>query len=672
MCGIAALIAGRRAARLGSLEAMTRVVRHRGPDDEGYVVFRGNTLVPEVFGGPDTPEACRAPQHRYLPRGDAVFGTEEFAVALGHRRLSIIDLSPEGHQPMCSRDGSVWIVYNGEVYNYVELRAELEALGHEFSSRSDTEVMLAAYAQWGTTCLERFNGMFAFVLIDRARRRLLAARDRFGVKPLYYWVAPDGTLALASEIKQFAALPGWRAVVNGQRAYDFLSWGVIDHTDETLFTGVYQVRNGECLELSLGSDLSLDDGAKLPVRAWYNPDGTTFSGTLNDAAHEFRRLMEDSVRVHLRADVPVGSCLSGGLDSSTVVCLMNRALRQAGAQGLQRTFSACSHSKQFDERSYIDEVVRSTGVQANYVYPDLDDLFPLLDRIAWHQDEPFGSTSIFAQWQVFALAAHAGVKVMLDGQGADEQLAGYPEFFGANFAQLFRTLRWSKLLRELRETKRVHGYGALWAAKYVLDALLPDPVRMALRRLGGKSVAQPSWLNLRVLAAVPGDPLAEVGQRRAGSINALSRAQLLRSNLQMLLHWEDRDSMAHSIEARVPFLDHRVVEFLLRLPSDYKLSDGITKRILREAMRGVLPESIRMRMDKVGFVTPEEVWVREQAPRECRAAVRDAVAVSAGIFTARAAALADGIVSGRLPFNFVLWRMISFGAWMRRFNLEVS
>jgi len=672
MCGIAALIAGHPAVDIRVLRAMTRAVRHRGPDDEGYVAFHSETLAPEVFGGPDTPEACRAPHHPYLPAGDAPSGASDFAVALGHRRLSIIDLSPAGHQPMCSPDRNVWIAYNGEVYNYLELRGELEALGHEFTSHSDTEVLLAAYAQWGTTCLDRFNGMFAFVLVDSSRRRLFAARDRFGVKPLYYWVAPDGTLAIASEIKQFMVLPGWRALVNGQRTYDFLNWGVIDHTEETLFKGVYQLRNGECLEVRLGSPPALDGGARLAARSWYDLKGDSFSGTLNDAAHEFRRLVEDSVRVHLRADVPVGSCLSGGLDSSTIVCLMNDALRQAGAQGLQRTFSACSHLEPFDERRHIDDVIRHTGVEANYVYPDLNDLFPLLDRITWHQDEPFGSTSIFAQWQVFALAAQAGVKVMLDGQGADEQLAGYQEFFGTNFAHLFRTWRWFRLMSEIREAKQIHGYGALWAAKHVMDTLLPDPARMALRRLGGKSIAEPSWLDLRLLGAAPGDPLAAAGQRRAASINTLSRAQLLRSNLQMLLHWEDRDSMAHSIEARVPFLDHRLVEFVLSLPSEYKLSHGITKRVLREAMRGVLPERIRMRMDKLGFVTPEEVWVREQAPHQFRAASRDSVAVSRGILTPRALVLAEGITSGRLPFTFVLWRMVSFGAWMGRFNVEVG
>jgi asparagine synthase (glutamine-hydrolysing) len=672
MCGIAALIGGSQAVDLEALRAMTSVVTHRGPDDEGYVVFQGASLTPEVFGGPDTPQACRASRHAYLPSEGSALVAGRYAAGLGHRRLSIIDLSPAGHQPMCLSDRGAWIVYNGEIYNYVELRAELQALGHVFTSESDTEVILAAYARWGTACLQRFEGMFAFVIIDRAGKQLFAARDRFGIKPLYYRIADDGTLAFASEIKQFAVLLGWRAAVNGQRAYDFLSWGVVDHTDETLFSGVFQLRNGQFVRLAFDALPELQGGTRLPATTWYDPDVTPYSGTLDQAAVEFRRLMEESVRVHLRADVPVGSCLSGGLDSSTVVCLMSRELSRAGTHGLQRTFSACSHVPRFDERQYIEEVVRDTRVAPSFTYPQVDELFALLDRIAWHQDEPFGSSSIFAQWQVFALAQAAGVKVMLDGQGADEQLAGYGEFFGVNFAQLLRSLRWCSLVVELQQAKRLHGVGLGAAAKQVMDVMLPDALRLPLRRLAGKSSDRPAWIDVAALGAAPGDPLVASGQRHARSVNALSRAQLFHSNLQMLLHWEDRDSMAHSVEARVPFLDHRIVEFALSLPPEYKLHAGMTKRVMREAMRGVLPERIRARTDKLAFVTPEEVWAREQAPQAFVAGVRNAVEASAGILTARALELAQDITAGRAPFSFALWRMVSFGAWMRRFGVGLA
>jgi asparagine synthase (glutamine-hydrolysing) len=593
--------------------------------------------------------------------------------ALGHRRLSIVDLSPAGHQPMCTADRNCWITYNGEIYNYLELREELRALGSAFSTRSDTEVMLAAYRQWGRGCLQHFNGMFAFVLFDRARRKLFAARDRFGVKPLYYWISPEGLIAFASEIKQFTVLPGWQARVNGQRAYDFLNWGVSDHTDETLFRGVFQLRGGEALELDLDSgELSrVSAGGRLPAYCWYELQGRPFAGTPVDAGHAFRALLMDSIRLHLRADVPVGSCLSGGLDSSSIVCVMNDLLRAQNVGALQRTFSACATVTRFDEREFIDDVVRQTGTDAHFVYPSLEELFPLLDRITWHQDEPFGSTSIYAQWHVFRLAAENGVRVMLDGQGADEQLAGYHGFFAARYSDLLRGLRWTTLWQEVQRARELHGHPPLLSVKYALNGVLPEWLRQPLRRFAGRPANNVPWLDMAALGAESGDPFRRIASSGSTSVAAMSRAQLTATSLPMLLHWEDRDSMAHSVEARVPFLDYRLVEFVLGLPDDYKIAGGVTKRVLRDGMRGVLPEKIRTRIDKLGFVTPEEVWLREDGPVHFRKALRDSVDASGGVLKPEVSKLLDAMIEGRQPFSFLIWRLISFGAWMRVFSVRV-
>jgi asparagine synthase (glutamine-hydrolysing) len=507
--------------------------------------------------------------------------------------------------------------------------------------------------------------------VDRVEAVVFAARDRFGIKPLYYWVAPDRTLAFASEIKQFSALPGWRAVLNGQRGYDFLAWGILDHTDETMFCGVYQLRPGTSVRIDLKQPLAVAPAGRLALHEWYRLAGRPFAGGLEEAAARFRERFEASVGTHLRADVPVGSCLSGGLDSSSIVCAMNDLLRREGVQERQHAFSSCSAIPRFDEREYVEEVVGHTGIEAHYVYPDLGRLFDQLDRITWHQDEPFGSTSIFAQWSVFALAADSGVKVMLDGQGADEQLAGYQGYHGALYASLFRQLRWIELWREIRAARQVHGHGPLWAIKYLADALLPAALRYPLRAMVGKETAAPAWLDLQRLGAAPCDPMrGEEGASR--SIGELSYRQLTRSNLQMLLHWEDRDSMAHSIEARVPFLDHKLVEFVLGLPDDCKIHRGVTKRVLREGLRGVLPEAIRTRMSKLGFVTPEEYWMRQEAPEKFRQAVRDAVAASQGVLRPEALRLADDVIAGRRPFDFTVWRMISFAAWVKRFQVALA
>jgi asparagine synthase (glutamine-hydrolysing) len=662
MCGIGALFDPRGALAAEWLRSMQAAVRHRGPDDEGVACF-GPAAAPRAYGGPDTPESvydCGLP---YAPaRGDVA--TQGARLALVHRRLSILDLSPAGHQPMCTSEGDYWIVFVGEIYNYLELREELAALGETFASRSDTEIILAAYRAWGQGCVSRFNGMFAFVLYDRPGNRLFAARDRFGVKPLYYWVAPGGLVALGSEIKQFTKLPGWRPRVNAQRAYDFLNWALQDHTDETLYDGVFQLRGGEALVLDL-NEPAARPGPRLPVYRWYEMQPSAFQGTLADAGMEFRRLLTDSVRLRMRADVPIGSCLSGGLDSSSIVCLMNVLLGEHGARTLQNTFSACATIEQFDERPYIEEVVRHTGVCAHYVYPRLDELFGINDRITWHHDEPFKSTSIYAQWRVFELAAREGVTVMLDGQGADEHLAGYHSFFAARFQGLLRGLRWLALRDEVAAARRLHGYGAAWGLNQALGGLVSRSVRQPLRRLLGRTGASAPWLDMERLGAAPRDPYGDPGAGWGGSMQEMSRAQLLATSLPALLHYEDRDSMAHSIEAREPFLDYRLVEFVLGLPDDHKIAAGMTKRVLREGLRGTLPEPVRNRVDKLGFATPEEAWLRKENPALFRAALREAIDVSGGILRPEMGSLLERMIAGGEPFSFLIWRCISFGAWLR-------
>lgn len=668
MCGIAALVGG-RPVQLGELNQMLDAIRHRGPDDAGWVAFGGQTYFPHIGGGADTPAACYAAALPYAPKVNAE-APQDATLALGHRRLAILDVSPTGHQPMCYGDGRFWIVFNGEIYNHEPLRRELETQGHSFVSTSDTEVILAAYAAWGADCLARLDGMFAFVLVDRVAQTLFAARDRLGIKPLYYWVSPEGTLALASEIKQFSVLPGWCPTVNGQRAYDFLVWSILDHTDETLFRGVFQLPPGTSMQLSLGSPLPVGVDGRIAVNQWYRLSGLPYQGTFAKAAKTFREKFEDSVRSHLRADVPVGSCLSGGLDSSSIVCMANVILRDETASASQHVFSSCSRIKRFDEREYVEEVVRQTGVAAHYLYPDLNDLFEQLDQLTWHQDEPFGSTSIFAQWSVFAHARRSGVKVMLDGQGADEQLAGYPIFFGANVAQLLRQMRWMELIREMRSASGLHGYGMTWAARYLVNAFLPQRVKDSIRTMAGRQTAAPRWLDSTRLGAVTCDPFRKRSEAPL-SIQSLSLQQLTGSNLQMLLHWEDRDSMAHSIEARVPFLDHNLVEFVLGLPDDFKISRGITKRVLREGLREVLPDAIRNRMTKLGFATPEEHWVKQEQPKRFRQAVAAAVETCRGILRADALTFADDVIAGRRPFDFAVWRMISFARWVDRFGVRL-
>ncbi len=665
MCGIAAVFSSDPRPLGDVIRSMATVVRHRGPDGEGFVTFSARDFRVTAFGDVETPPTVYGADIAYAPKRHAEPMPGAVA-ALGHRRLSIVDLSPTGHQPMCTADGRVWVVYNGEIYNHIELREELERLGHTFVSHSDTEVILNAYREWGEHCLDRFNGMFAFVLIDRIARRVFAARDRFGVKPLYLWRSTEGLVALASEIKEFSVLAGWSPRVNGQRAYEFLNWGLQDHTEETLFAGVRQIRGGEFLHCSVEELFE-----NPPIKRWYRLVPRHFSGDMKVAADEFLALFTDAVRLRLRADVPVGSCLSGGLDSSSIVCVANLLLRSEGAVSQQNTFSACAREKRFDERAHIDSVVAQTGVRAHYVYPSVDTLFDTLGDIAWHQDEPFGSTSIYAQWKVFELAKNSCVKVLLDGQGADELLAGYHGFFAPHFADLFVTRQWGALLREVRVARQRHELGYVSSAKYLANAVLPEPLRQSLRRLVGKTSSVPNWVDRDRLAFNDRDPTLAYGFKTT-SVNQMAHVMLAATSVPMLLHWEDRDSMAHSVESRLPFLDYRVAEFLMGLPTEMKLWDATTKQVLREGMKGILPESIRMRMDKMGFVTPEETWVRKDAPDRFRIELRRAVEASQGVLKPTALEHLDAVIAGREPFNFLVWRMISFGRWMERFGVRLS
>lgn len=663
MCGIAALFCPDPYPLDDLIRKMTTVVRHRGPDGEGVVIFSARNFVSTPLGGADTTDDAYHSRLAYAPRRNSG-PVSDAVMALGHRRLAIIDLSVTGHQPMCTADGLVWITYNGEIYNHLELRDELQQLGHVFVSHSDTEVILQAYLAWGTKCVDRLNGMFAFVLIDRMTGRVFAARDRFGVKPLYLWRSPEGLVAMASEIKQFTVLPGWSPRANGQQVYDFLNWGLFDHTEETMFQGVRQLRGGEYIDGAI-KDLQ----KTFPIRRWYQLTPRPFSGDMKMAADEFVALFTDAVRLRLRADVPVGSCLSGGLDSSSIVCVANLLLRSAGAGSNQNTFSACATEKRFDERHHIDVVVGHTGVKAHYVYPDLGELFETLDAMTWHQDEPFGSTSMWAQWKVFELAKSSRVKVLLDGQGADELLLGYHGFFAPHFAGLFAARRWGTLLREVYAAKRLHELSYVSSVKYLANAILPEPLRRPLRRLVGKPSSMPHWINQERLACDDRDPTLAYGFKTT-SVNQMAHAMLTATSVPMLLHWEDRDSMAHSIESRLPFLDYRVAEFLMGLPAEMKLWNATTKQVLREAMRGTLPEPIRIRMDKMGFVTPEETWVRKDASERFRVELRRAVDASQGVLKASALDHFDAVIGGRESFNFLVWRMISFGRWMERFNVR--
>lgn len=601
MCGIAGVV--RFDGGLADpvlVERMSALLAHRGPDGAGTLI--------------------------------------EGPIGLAHRRLAIIDLSDEGRQPMSTADGSLAIVFNGEVFNFLELRGELERAGHRFRTGTDTEVVLAAYAEWGRECLSRFNGMFALAILDRRRREVFFARDRLGVKPLYY--TRDGDrLLFASECKALLADPSVGRTPCPTTLATFLAWGVLDHSELTLFEGIRQLPPGHWM-------VANEQGLQEPVRWWsLSVNGAIGSTPELEAAAPSRllALLTDAVRLRLRADVPVGTCLSGGIDSSTIVALIAGLLRDEHPSSVgdrQRTFSAVYADPRFDERRYIRAAVEATGVSDACVEPDPERLSEDLLDLIWAQDEPFGSLSIYAQYCVMRLAS-GSVTVVLDGQGADEQLAGYLAYQGTYLSTLARQGRLLRLLEEASGTFRHHR-------GFFIDAARQLVVRR--RRRGA----------LRIEA----EPI----HRYAGSLDRVLERETVSTNLPALLHYEDRNAMHFGIEARVPFLDYRVVEFLASLPLDQKLRRGVTKRVLRRAIRGLVPEAIRCRMDKMGFVTPEEVWmggalaglVEEVLASESFRSRRywDATRVAEDYADYRA---------GRAPYSHEVFRVFITELWLRLF-----
>ena len=615
-------------------KARIEIVAHRGPDGQGW----------EEYSSPAGP------------------------VALGHRRLAIIDTSDAGRQPMTDASGRFHLVFNGEIYNYLELRRELAAKGEIFTTASDSEVLLRALMLFGVDVLPRLRGMFAFLLWDDATKRLLAARDRYGIKPLYV-VSNRAGIAFGSEIKQLLDLPGAGRRMNLARVHDFLASGLTDHTSETLFQDVAQLRAGESMMI----DTTRADYWQVEPRRWHAiPSTSTLQLDEATAAARFRELLLDSVRLHLRSDVPVGSCLSGGLDSSSIVCLMTRLLADEAGGGRVNTISACFAEKSVDERPFIDTVVAATGSVPHFVFPRAEDVFDRASDMTWHQDEPFGSTSIFAQWCVFEEARRAGVKVMLDGQGADEQLAGYHSAFPYYLAGLARRGRLATLARTLIERHAMHGAPISGQAKHLLIQLLPPRVTHVLRR-GHTAVVDHDWLASDAFADFKHQPDAlttagsHLGLPPVTDIASLCVTMVHASNLQMLLHWEDRNSMAHGIEARVPFLDPPLVDFCLALGNDHKIVGGDTKRVLRRAMAGILPQQVQERRDKLGFATPESVWFRGPLREPMRDAVDATLRHYPGLLDAVGTRKLTGdMLDGRRPVNFVLWRIANLAIWGQR------
>jgi asparagine synthase (glutamine-hydrolysing) len=618
MCGIAGYLGELDVEARGPLASLA----HRGPDDSGWVAQR-SSLFPSL---------------------------------LMHRRLSILDLSAAGHQPMATADGTHTIVFNGEVYNYRELRDELQKLGVVFRTQTDTEVLLQAYAQWGSTCLTRLIGMFAFALRDERRRVLFLARDCFGIKPLYY-VPTAKSFAFASEIK---ALIDWLPIprtADAQRLYEYLRYGRTDHGLATMWSVIKQVPAAHYLEVPLDRM-----GAVEPVRYWRLPDEKPLDISFSEATDQVREIFLQNIRLHLRSDVPVGAALSGGIDSSAIACAMRAVEPSADVHA----FSYIADDPAMSEEHWVDLVGRAAGATVHKIRAEPDDLIADLDRLIYTQDEPFGSTSIYAQYRVFKLAQERGIKVMLDGQGADELLAGYRSYVPARLSSLVRQGRFVDAVRFAQNASQLPGMrGRLRLWLQAARLLLPDVGSRWFHRWRMPTWLNAGWFHERGVALHSLD-----GNRSRDMLREELRQTVATSSLPMLLRYEDRNSMASSIESRVPFLTPGLADFVLRLPEEHILGqDGTTKNVFRQAMRGIVPDAVLDRRDKIGFATPEQRWLKTLRPWVEQTLASDRARSIAALDLPAVTRNWQAVLAGTAEFDFRVWRWVNLIRWAERFDV---
>lgn len=550
MCGICGIIRfDNRQVEKNQLEKMMFQQKHRGPNDKGCFI--------------------------------------EKSLGLGFVRLSVLDLSQAGHQPMIDNLGRFVIVFNGEIYNYIELREELKKEGLDFKSESDTEVLLTLYIRYGKDCLDMLNGMFAFAIYDKETKHFFAARDRFGVKPFYYHF-DENAFYFSSEILPILSVYGNENLPNNKAIFDYLAFNRTDQSEETFFDEIKKLQHGHYIEI-------VDN--KPIIKRWYNVADKIIES--EKEVNEYKNLLIDAVKLRLRSDVPVGVCLSGGLDSSAITSIISKVLENKDLH----TFSAVYNpGDRGDESKYI-KLYENELTNMHYTTPDADELLSDLSHFVVSHSEPVTTTSIFAQYSVMKLAKDH-VTVTLDGQGADEVLGGYHYFFGFYFKDLFLSFRWGRLLKEQVAYYKTHK--SFFGFQTLLFFLLPNILKSKIK------VNAKGFIHFDFIKKMENSTNSSVVNDLYASKDFKSALiNHLEYKLEHLLKWNDRNSMAFSLESRTPFLDYRLIEFTLSQPAEVIIRNGYTKNILREAMKGILPEEIRLRKDKIGFATPEDEWFRK-------------------------------------------------------------
>jgi len=566
MCGISGILSFGEKIDASSIKKMVATLHHRGPDGEGIWI------------------------------------DEKSQVGFGHNRLSIIDLSDSGKQPMHYANGRYTITYNGEIYNYQEIKTELISKGYQFQSTSDTEVLLALYDLKKEKTLQDLDGMFAFAIWDSKEQQLFCARDRFGEKPFYFHHNKN-QFAFASEMKALFAL-NISKEKSRKKIYDYLLYGILEDPFDkstTFYSTIFQLEPSHYLFISSDN--------KIIKKRYYDIDiNLKTEISEKEAVEKFRELFTTSVKRRLRSDVPVGSSLSGGLDSSSIVMMIDKIKKE---NHIQKTFSARFKDFSRDEGTFMDMVINKSNVEPHFVFPSMESVINNFETICKHQEEPFASASINIQYEVMKLSRDNGVSVLLDGQGADEILAGYTPFWNTYFNQLYRENR-KKFNSETNAYQQVHNQAPPYNNNYIFkwNAYSSSSLRF-LSELKRKNKSNNSDYFMGIHPQLVGDYKNESNPiPKIKTLKEHLYFYLMKRGLIELLRYADRNAMANSVEVRLPFLNHELVEFLFTLPDEMLLNNGWTKYILRKSMEDILPNEITWRKDKIGFEPPQAEWMK--------------------------------------------------------------
>lgn len=597
------------------------LIKHRGPDKQKYKIYQQSNL----------------------------------NIGFAHARLSIIDLSEIASQPFESECGNFSIIFNGEIYNYKEIRENLKKEGFIFKTDSDTEVLLAAWQKWGITVIHKFIGMFAFIVLDKIEQKISLVRDAFGIKPFFYSIH-NKELFFGSDIRSVASLINNKPKPNLQKSYDYLVHGAYDCDENSFIDGIKHLLPGHWFEYDLASEKITQ-----PI-PWWQPDlSITSSLSFSEAAQKTRELFLESVNYHLRSDVPLGAALSGGVDSSAVVC----AIRYLDSKINLHTFSYIADDSKLTEEKWVDGININVNAIEHKVFSSGKEMQIDLDHMLLMQGEPFGGTSIYAQYRVFKLAKENGITVTLDGQGADELLAGYSGYPGHRLLSLVETGKIFEAHQFAKKWAKWPGRSYSLAWQYLAKIILPNNWYAFARKKTGRDF-YPKWLNIEFLERERVEFLEKrvtpKKENKGKRVREALANSLMGRGLPSLLRHGDRNSMAFSIESRVPFLTLPLAEFLLSLPEEYLISNnGETKHVFREAMRGIVPDSHLDRKDKIGFATPESEWLLGMADE-----IYEWILKSPEIeFIDKSEIIKEfkEVVAGQRKFDLRVWRWVNYLRW---------